>query len=157
MAAGGGSRAVLFVCLGNICRSPMAEAVLKKQLADRGMGGQWVVDSAALGPWHVGEPPDSRTLLTLKSHGLRTEHRGRMVGAEDFHRFDYILCMDYSNMSDLKEIQPQRSKAELKLLGSYDGREDDVIGDPYYLEVEDFERVFKLVWQACSDFLDAVN
>lgn len=158
MTASTCSRSVLFVCLGNICRSPIAEAVLKKQLADRGLTGQWLVDSAALGPWHVGELPDPRALITLKKHGLHTAHRGRMVKAEDFSRFEFVLGMDHENISELQEIQPRGSSAHLALLGSYDKqREEDEIEDPYMQEDKAFEEVFQLVWQACSDFLDVTT
>ena len=151
------ARSVLFVCLGNICRSPMAEAIMKKLLVDRGCESQWLVDSAAVGPWHVGEPPDPRTLACLEKHGLSTEHRVRTVKKEDFHNYEFILCMDDENMEDLQLIQPKNTKAILKLLGSYDKRAEDEISDVYYGGEEGFEVAFQLLWQACSDFLDTVG
>ena len=148
---------VLFVCLGNICRSPIAEAIFRKLIADRKCGDNWIVDSAALGPWNLGDPPDPRGLRVMKQHGLDSKHRARLAEKEDFEKFEYILCMDGSNMRDLKTLAPGGSRAVLKLLGSYDSQGGDVIEDPYYGRDEDFEVVFQQCWRACGVFLDSIK
>ena len=136
----------------------MAEAIFRRLLIDEGCEGNWEVDSAALGPWNVGELPDERTLAVLKKHGLSSEHRGRMVVKSDFHKFDNILCMDHENMSGLKNLQPKNGTATLQLLGYYDrtGRDDAIIEDTFHGNEKDFETAFQLVWQACSGFLESV-
>jgi protein-tyrosine phosphatase len=128
---------VLMVCLGNICRSPMAEAVLAHLHPD------WTVDSAGTGAWHVGERPDRRTLAELKRHGIATAHRGRQVSPADFTRFDLILAMDAQNLRDLQAIRPADATARLELL------DPDGVPDPYYDGDEAFAAIYTQIDRRC--------
>src|SRR5690242_8821961 len=94
---------LLFVCLGNICRSPLAEGLFASLAQMRGVGDRFHVDSCGTGAWHVGEPPDPRTLAVARAHGLRLGHRARQLdGRSDFHRFDLLLAMDRSNLENIR-------------------------------------------------------
>ena len=141
---------VLFVCLGNICRSPTAEGVLRHQLKLAGLADQVEVASAGTGDWHVGNPPDSRTqrAALLRGYDLSAQ-RAQQVSAQDFGRYDLILAMDNSNLGHLKALQPPNGKAELDLfLRRFDGEEDEV-PDPYYGGEAGFDRVLDLIEAAC--------
>ncbi|KAE8604954.1 hypothetical protein XENTR_v10014908 [Xenopus tropicalis] len=155
MAQGSG-KSVLFVCLGNICRSPIAEAVFRKLVTDAGTSKEWSIDSAATSDWNVGSSPDSRALKCLKSHGIETAHRAQQITRDDFLSYDYILCMDESNLRDLKRkgSQVQNSKAKIELLGSYDPQKKLIIEDPYYGRDEDFETVYQQCIRCCKSFLE---
>ncbi|CAG8722310.1 4356_t:CDS:2, partial [Ambispora leptoticha] len=111
---------VLFVCLGNICRSPMAEAVFAHTVKLKDKSHLFRIDSAGTGNWHIGEPPDPRSVKTCKNHNVPVNGFARQITQEDFHEFDYILCMDESNLADLKAIKPKGAKAIVKLFGEYD-------------------------------------
>ncbi|WP_166367016.1 low molecular weight protein-tyrosine-phosphatase [Pseudomonas akapageensis] len=142
---------VLFVCLGNICRSPTAEGVLRHQLKVAGLDDRIEVASAGTGDWHVGKAPDARTrrAALLRGYDL-SQQRAQQVSAADFHRYDLILAMDKSNLGNLKAMQPAAAKAELDLfLRRFDGAVDEV-PDPYYGGEQGFERVLDLIEQACS-------
>lgn len=141
---------VLFVCLGNICRSPTAEGVLRHQLALAGLAGQVEVASAGTGDWHVGKPPDSRTqrAALLRGYDLSAQ-RAQQVSALDFSRYDLILAMDKSNLGHLEALQPAAGRAELDLfLRRYQGQLDEV-PDPYYGGEEGFSQVLDLIEVAC--------
>ncbi|CAG2180907.1 unnamed protein product, partial [Oppiella nova] len=125
-------RGVLMVCLGNICRSPIAEAVFNHVIAQRGLQSQWFTDSAATAGYHTGSRPDSRALKVLRGHGIDTNHRARQLREEDFHRFDYIFGMDDNNIEDINDMKPRGSKAVVELLGKYDPQKHTIIEDPYY-------------------------
>ncbi|XP_038818216.1 low molecular weight phosphotyrosine protein phosphatase isoform X2 [Salvelinus namaycush] len=155
MAASSG-KSVLFVCLGNICRSPIAEAVFRKMATDAGVVDKWVIDSGATTDWNTGSSPDARGLGCLRTHGIETKHRARQVTKEDFMSFDYILCMDESNLSDLKKKanSVKNSKAMIELLGSYDPEKQLIIKDPYYGHEEDFENVYEQCVRCCKVFLE---
>lgn len=141
---------VLFVCLGNICRSPTAEGVLRHQLREAGLAEQIEVASAGTGDWHVGKPPDSRTRAAALRRGYDlSAQRAQQVSAADFGRYDLILAMDESNLGNLKRLQPAGARAELDLfLRRYDGAVDEV-PDPYYGGEQGFEQVLDLIEQAC--------
>ena len=149
---------VLFVCLGNICRSPTAEAVFRQQLRAAGLDARVAVDSAGTSDWHVGKPADTRTRLAAQRRGYdMTALRGRQVQVEDFSRFDLILAMDASNMAELQALQPADSHAELDLyLRRYQLALDEM-PDPYYGGEEGFEHVLDLAEQAAACLLAEVR
>jgi protein-tyrosine phosphatase len=146
---------VLLVCLGNICRSPTAEAVLSKKLHEAGLDGRIEVDSAGTADYHVDSPPDRRAVAHGERRGLKMKHlRGRQVSRDDFDRFDFILAMDDDNLADLLRIRPAGSHAKLALLMSYapeaGSRE---VPDPYSGGAEGFERVLTLTESAADGFI----
>lgn len=145
---------------GNICRSPIAEAVFLKTIADAGVAADWEVDSAAIGAWHVGKSPDHRALSTMKKHDLPYDNRARQIKKADFDKYDYIFGMDRENMSDLARLAPGAgSKAKQLLLGDFDGEAPGkMIRDPYYDDgAEGFEQCYVQCVRCCVGFLDKVN
>ncbi|XP_017342316.1 low molecular weight phosphotyrosine protein phosphatase isoform X2 [Ictalurus punctatus] len=155
MAAAGG-KSVLFVCLGNICRSPIAEAVFRKMATDSGAVDKWRIDSAATSTYEIGNPPDYRGAACMKKHGVPMRHVARQVTKEDFATFEYILCMDESNLRDLKKKANgvNNCKAKIELLGSYDPEKQLHIQDPYYGNEQDFEKVYEQCVRCCKVFLE---
>ncbi|XP_022369150.1 low molecular weight phosphotyrosine protein phosphatase isoform X2 [Enhydra lutris kenyoni] len=149
-------KSVLFVCLGNICRSPIAEAVFRKLVTDRKLSDHWRIDSAATSTYEIGNPPDYRGQSCMKKHGIPMSHTARQVTKEDFATFDYILCMDESNLRDLnrKSNQIKNCKAKIELLGSYDPQNQLIIEDPYYGNESDFETVYQQCVRCCKAFLE---
>lgn len=136
---------LLLVCLGNICRSPMAEGALRARLDQAGLS--WVqTDSAGTGGWHAGEAPDRRAIACARGHGVDISgQRARKLRVEDFHEFDWLLCADAQNLRDMHAIAPQGLADKARLL--LDWSEVEATGevpDPYYGESEDFERVWRL-------------
>jgi protein-tyrosine phosphatase len=131
--------AVLFVCLGNICRSPLAEAAFRRE-AER-IGLDVAVDSAGTGDWHVGEPPDPRAIAVARSNGIDISgYRGRQVAPGDFARFDHVVALDRANLAKLRALQPAGSRAALSLLLDHvPGREGEPVADPYYGADEGFD------------------
>ena len=142
---------VLFVCLGNICRSPTAEGVLRHKLQLAGLASQVDVASAGTGNWHVGQPPDKRTQRAAKLRGYDlSAQRAQQVSAADFSRYELIFAMDNSNLRDLQALQPVSGKAELDLfLRRYEGVKHEV-PDPYYDGEQGFEEVLDLIERACD-------
>ena len=145
---------ILFVCLGNICRSPAAEGVLRARAAARGI--DVTVDSAGTGDWHVGEPPHPPMIAAARARGIDLSRlRGRLVDAEDFRRFDLILGMDADNMARLRAIRPADATATL---GAFADHHPDpavtAVPDPYY--TGDFEGTLDLVEAAADGLLDAL-
>lgn len=124
--------AVLFVCLGNICRSPLAEAAFRDAAERAGLTVE--TDSAGTAAYHVGEPPDPRSIAEAARHGIDISHyRGRQLVAEDFRRFDWIIGMDRSNMRNIEQVRPADAKAEISmLLDLVPGREGAEVADPWY-------------------------
>jgi protein-tyrosine phosphatase len=146
--------AVLFVCLGNICRSPLAEGILRREAAARGLDVE--VDSAGTGDWHLGYAPDPRTLNVATSRGIDIGHlRARLVGEEDFGRFTHIVAMDAMNLADLEALRPPGSRAEIRRLLDYAAEEDASdpavrrsegnVPDPYHGDAAAFEETFRIV------------
>ncbi|MYM62696.1 low molecular weight protein-tyrosine-phosphatase [Pseudomaricurvus sp. HS19] len=150
---------VLFVCLGNICRSPTAHGVFEALVKTEGLSHRIEVDSAATSDWHIGKAPDPRSVAMAKERGVDlSAQRARQVSAEDFHRFDYILAMDAQNLRDLQRIQPAGSRAHLSLFLAFDrdGGEQEV-PDPYYGGKEGFAKVVDLVERASHALLQHIN
>lgn len=141
---------VLFVCLGNICRSPMAEGILRHLAEEKGLAIR--VDSAGTGHWHVGEPPDRRAIQCLKGHGIDISGlKARQVSAEDFYRFDLILAMDTSNLESLKRLY--RGGSIPQLFTHFCGLSEPEVPDPYYGNERDFEWVYQLLHRGVSKIL----
>ncbi|XP_022227937.2 low molecular weight phosphotyrosine protein phosphatase 2 isoform X2 [Drosophila obscura] len=138
-------RNVLMVCVGNICRSPIAEAVMRDVIARAGLQKDWHVESAAIEGWHHGSRPDERALRVLAKHNIECTSVARQLQPKDFVRFDYILAMDRSNMASLKHLAPKYSRAKLLLLGDFGLKPDErSIEDPYYLMgTAPFEKIYK--------------
>ncbi|VVM84071.1 Low molecular weight protein-tyrosine-phosphatase YfkJ [Pseudomonas fluorescens] len=142
---------VLFVCLGNICRSPTAEGVLRHKLREAGLADQVEVASAGTGDWHVGNAPDQRSQAAAKSRGYDlSAQRGRQVSRADFATYDLILAMDNSNLRNLKALQPASGRAELDLFLQRYQLEVDEVPDPYHDGEQGFEQVLDLIESACD-------
>lgn len=135
---------VLFVCLGNICRSPLAEGVFRAEAARAGLSEGLRVDSAGTGNWHAGEAPDARAVAVAARHGINISgQRARQISRGDFHAFDLILGMDHRNVQDLTRIAAFDNKATIDLfLGHATGETRDV-ADPYYGDEADFEAAYR--------------
>lgn len=144
---------VLIVCLGNICRSPMGEAVLRKVAKDREI--DIIVDSAGTGAYHVGDEPDERTTDTCKKFGVPISHEARQVREGDFYSFTHILASDTSNLNDLLRKKPDDSTAEVKLWGSY--LDNKSIPDPYYGGIKGFESIYDQCVKLSNAFLDTLS
>ncbi len=131
--------AVLFVCLGNICRSPLAEAAMRAAAAQAGIDIE--VDSAGTGSWHAGNPPDRRAQAVARAHGIDIAgYRARQVRPADFRRFTHIFALDGDNLADLQRIAPADATAEVRLLMDVvPGREGTSVTDPYYGNDAGFE------------------
>lgn len=130
---------LLFVCLGNICRSPTADGMARAMVAERRL--DWTIDSAGTGGWHVRDPPDPRMVAAAASRGIDLSPlRARQVAAADFQRFDHIFAMDASNLANLERLRPEHARAALSLF--LDG---DSVPDPYYGGADGFEHVLDLI------------
>jgi protein-tyrosine phosphatase len=142
---------ILFVCMGNICRSPTAEGVMRRLIADAGLDIE--VDSAGTGGWHTGEPPDERATLAAQRRGVTLEGAARQVRPADFRRFDMLIAMDRRNLRELLDLAPDdESAAKVRLLVA-----DADVPDPYYGGDRGFENVLDMVEAACRELLDELR
>ncbi|HUL93726.1 MAG TPA: low molecular weight protein-tyrosine-phosphatase [Burkholderiales bacterium] len=156
---GGRQVGVLFVCTGNICRSPTAEAVFRKLVAEAGLSRAVMADSAGTHGYHTGEPPDPRAQASAADRGYDLSAlRARRVERSDFQRFDLIVAMDRGHFAILSRMAEPSATHKLKLMMSYarDFREEDV-PDPYYGSVRDFERVLDMLEDAARGLLDSLG
>lgn len=150
---------VLMVCLGNICRSPMAEGVFRHLLEEEGLDERIRVDSAGTGSWHVGESPDIRSARTARVHGIELTGRSRQVQPEDFRHFDYIVAMDRENLGNLEELRDGvGGQSALYLLREFDpeGGPGAEVPDPYYGGPGGFEEVFSMVERSSRGLLEHI-
>jgi protein-tyrosine phosphatase len=145
---------VLFVCLGNICRSPTAEGVMRHLVAERGLDGAVWIDSAGTGDYHVGEAADPRMREAAAARGYRLDSRARQVTPEDFERFDLVVAMDRDNLLDLHRLAGRR-RDRVRLFSDFlaDGAPRDV-PDPYFGGARGFEEVLDLIETGCPVILD---
>ena len=143
---------LLVVCLGNICRSPMAEGALRARLASSPLAGRVQVDSAGTGGWHAGEPPDRRAIACARGHGVDIGgQRARQLTVADFERFDWILCADRANLRDALRLAPAARRKRVALLLEWAGiPEWSDVPDPYTGGPEDFQQVWRLVDSAAQ-------
>lgn len=146
---------VLFVCMGNICRSPTAQGVFAHRAARRGAAGRFLIESAGTGGWHAGELPDARAREAAGRHGIELASRARQVTREDFRRFDHVICMDQRNLADLLGMGAPREKVTLLLSHDPEAALDEV-PDPYEEGNEKFDEVFRLIDSACAHLLEAL-
>jgi len=151
--------AVLFVCMGNICRSPTAEAVFREYVRRAGLAAKIEIDSAGTHDYHVGEAPDLRTQRAAQQRGFKMTHlRGRQVSALDFADFDYVLAMDEANLAILNQLAPANSTTHAELFLHYAHHHvEREVPDPYYGGADGFERVLDMVEDAAAGLLQAIR
>jgi protein-tyrosine phosphatase len=150
---------VLFVCLGNICRSPLAENVFRYLVEEAGLEDRFEIDSAGTGSWHVGERPDARAASVASAHGIELRGRARQVTQDDLVAFHYVLAMDRENLEELEYMARKgEATAEIRLLRAYDPHADrDEVPDPYYGGASGFEDVFDIVSRSCRSLLASLT
>ena len=149
---------LLFVCMGNICRSPTAEGVMRSLVREAGLDGEIAIDSAGTGGWHAGDPPDTRATEAARRRGITLEGAARQVRPDDFERYDLLLAADRENLSHLRALAPDAAaRAKVRLLREFDprsaGAPDLDVPDPYQGGPEGFDRVLDQVDAACRGLL----
>ncbi len=150
---------ILFVCLGNICRSPAAEGVMEKLVEERGLADRFVIDSAGLGAWHIGDLPDSRMRSAAYKRGYNLTHRARQISARDFRDFDLIIGMDDANVNALRRLAPNSELAKkIRLMTEFSTirPRPATVPDPYYGTAKDFDYALDLLEDACQGLLDRI-
>lgn len=150
---------VLFICLGNICRSPAAQTVMQAMVDERGLSDRFYIDSAGIGGWHIGDLPDKRMRVHARPRGYELTHRARKVRSADFEDFDLIVGMDASNVDDLCNLaMTLEQQDKVVMMGDYIRQYPnyDHVPDPYYEGSEGFELVLDLLEDACDNLLDRI-
>ena len=145
---------VLFVCLGNICRSPLAEGVFRQLVSEAGLGYRIAVDSAGMGGWHSGDMPDPRAMEVARNNGVDlSEQRARKIRPDDFFQFDHIFGMDRSNVENLVSVAPVGSPSSVHLLLEFTTGQNVDIPDPYYGGAGGFDAVYRTIREASESLL----
>jgi protein-tyrosine phosphatase len=146
---------VLFVCLGNICRSPLGEGVFRHLVNEAGLADRFDIDSAGTSAYHIGDPPDPRTQSVAQARGVRLTGAARQIRLHDFQDFDYVLVMDGQNMRNVRKLLDDSATAEVKFLREFDpeARGDLDVPDPYYGGPRGFEDVHDMVHRSCAALL----
>ena len=141
------SQKILFVCLGNICRSPLAEGIFRKVIADRNLVQFYAPDSCGTGNYHIGQQPDHRTIRNATKNGLTLTHQCRQISKDDLVNFDLILAMDSSNLRNILCLEGASGyRNKIKLMRDFDEAQDDTdVPDPYHGTEKDFQEVFEIV------------
>mgnify|MGYP001373700957 CR=1 FL=1 len=151
---------ILFVCLGNICRSPAAEGIFKQKIKERDLDNFFVVDSAGTGSWHVGNLPDQRMRTTALTRGIELTSRARQIEENDLYEFDHILVMDKDNLNAVKSLIKDNTypiNSKIKLILSYSKKSQlDEVPDPYYGGQNGFENVLDLLDDAIDELIDSL-
>ena len=150
---------ILFVCLGNICRSPLAEGIFKHKVKQRGLANKIKVDSCGTSGWHVGEDPDKRSIEVAEKFAITLDHKGRQFVKNDFQDFDYIIAMDASNFYDVKRLSDNENGYEIHLIRDFEDNEAQKgldVPDPYFGGKQGFDDVYDILNRTCENFLDYV-
>ena len=151
---------ILFVCLGNICRSPAAEGIFNQKIKERDLENFFVVDSAGTGSWHIGNLPDQRMLTTALSRGIELTSRARQIEENDLYEFDHILVMDKDNLNAVKSLikdDMHTMNSKINLILSYSKKSQlDEVPDPYYGGQNGFEKVLDLLNDAIEELIDSL-
>lgn len=149
---------VLFVCLGNICRSPSAEGVFRQLVGQAGLADRIHIDSCGTGNWHVGKAPDARALAAARQRGIDiSDLRARQITEQDLDRYDYVLVMDRQNLADVKDLWHQNGGTEPALFLSFGTSSHKEVPDPYYGGEEGFEQVLDLIQDAGEGLLNDIR
>ena len=150
---------VLFVCLGNICRSPLAKGILSQMIDEQALQDRITCDSCGTAAYHIGSPPDSRTIANAKENGLLLNHQARQFHRADFEEFDYILAMDRSNLSSIKQLDKYQANAsKVSLMRNYDVEDVGTdVPDPYYGGIADFQNVYDILYRSCRNLLNHIK
>jgi protein-tyrosine phosphatase len=141
---------ILFVCAGNICRSPLAEGIFLHQIFAKGWQNTWGADSAGTGNWHAGERPDDRSISVAAKRGIELPSSARQFKKIDFERFTWILVMDRQNYSEIEKLAESEQVSKIKLMREFDpsAEYEAEVPDPYYGGMRGFEEVFEQLWKA---------
>jgi len=153
---------VLFVCLGNICRSPLAEGIFKELVKEQNLEKYFTTDSAGTAAYHIGDLPDIRSRKVAEENGFELQHYGRQITVEDFTTFDYIIPMDKSNLNNVLSLQKKVGNLdvnpEIKLMLSYDSdAKESEVPDPYYGGKEGFQKVYQMLLSANKQLLEQLK
>jgi protein-tyrosine phosphatase len=153
---------ILFVCMGNICRSPTAEGVMRRLVREAGLEHEFEIESAGTGSWHAGDPPDRRATAAAATRGITLEGAARQIRPRDFEHFDLLLAMDRENLREMRTFSPDGdATGKARLLREFDpasaGAPDLDVPDPYYGGPDGFETVLDQVEAACKGLLDALR
>lgn len=151
---------ILFVCAGNICRSPLAHAIFEKIVNDKGLENKFEIESCGTGAWHVGSLPDSRMISEAQKHDVTMDHPARRLQVMDFEYYDIILAMDCSNLNYLKAIAEPEYQDKIELFRNYDPKKDEELAevpDPYYGGEAGFANVYAIVERTCHNLLQQLT
>lgn len=149
---------VLFVCLGNICRSPLAMNLFKREVSERGLSGHFEIDSCGTSDYHIGSSPDSRTVENALKNGLEINHSARQLTPSDLEKYDYLLAMDRDNLANIKALDPSgQYEDKIFLMRDFDPEEQRAeVPDPYFGGEQGFQNVYEILKRSVSHFLDNV-
>ncbi|MFY0592836.1 low molecular weight protein-tyrosine-phosphatase [Roseivirga sp.] len=146
---------ILFVCLGNICRSPLAEGILRQRVEERGIAHLFEIDSCGTAAYHIGKSPDQRSVANALKNGVSYQHAARQLNEDDFDNFDFVIPMDDSNYIDAMSLVPQGAKAKVIKMRAFDDlAKGSDVPDPYYGGENGFQEVFEILDRSVNNFLD---